>query len=762
MRLATLAFLSGIILLQGMATLPVDRNLWWIILCLPLFTLRLLRLPLFILLGFGWALFRSQLILQQNLPTELEKTDVLVTGELIGLPRFQGRYQQFQFQVEALSVAGRSFPSPGLIRLNWYDTRQGLQAGDRYRFTIRMKRPNGTMNPAAFDYEGWLFQQRIRATGYVRNKQAVEYLGLGQGISARLHRFRAATAKRLQELSLPTPARPLLQALVLGERNDVSDAQWQVLRATGTSHLLAISGLHIGLISGLAFWLARWLWSRSVTLMLQLPAPQAAAVFATLTAIVYAALAGFSIPTQRALIMVMIIMWGKLSRRRYAPGTVLATAALAVMIWDPLATLSAGFWLSFVAVASIFLLLSEQAEISLWRRWGRVQWGVFLGLLPFLLFWFQGLSLSAPLLNLLAIPWLSLLVMPLLFAAVLVLLLSESLAQILLHLAQYCLDGLWWCLQWAAQWSWLYLNLPAPVWWQVLLASLGCIWLLLPRGVPARWLGMVWLLPLLINRSPDLNHGELHFALLDVGQGLSAVIETRNHVLVFDTGPGYAGHFNSGDAIVLPYLRSRGHHRLDTLVVSHGDNDHIGGSAAIRSAMPDTQTLSSVPHLLPGSQFCQTGQAWDWDGVQFEILHPGPVNLQAGRSENDLSCVLKVSNAYGSILLTGDIEAQAEESLLHGQAGKLRADYLVAPHHGSLTSSSKAFIAEVKPRYVLFPVGYLNRYGFPHKDVVQRYNHIPKYDTAHSGAVFVTLSAASDGRPVGYRQIARRYWHRVE
>lgn len=762
MRLMTLAFLIGIILLQGMASLPVGSEICWVFLSLPLLYYRPLRIPLMFLLGFAWALFRSQLILQQQLPQELIKKDLQIEGHIVGLSEYKGRYQQFLFDVDSMSLQGKGYSSPGLVRLNWYDTSRRIQAGERYRFVVRLKPPSGMMNPAGFDYEAWLFTQRIRATGYIRNRQPVVYLGLDDGFSAHIDRLRAAIAERISRLALEGSSRALLQALIIGDRRGVSDQQWRVLRRTGTSHLLAISGLHIGLVAGLAFWLGRFLWTRSLRLMLLVPAQQAGAMFALFIALVYAVLAGFSIPTQRALIMIVIIMWGWLSRRRYAPSTILACAAMGVLLWDPMAPMSPGFWLSFTAVASIYLLLHGAHQEHLLRRWGRLQLGIFIALTPLLLFWFQALSLSAPLVNMLAIPWISLVVMPLLFVAMLAMLISDVIAQFFLHLAQYGLELLWWCMQWLAGYKAFFVSLPSPGVWHMMFAVLGVIWVLLPAGIPARWLGGIWLLPLFVTSQQQLASGEARFTLLDVGQGLAAVIETRGHVLVFDTGPAYGRSFNSGAAVVLPYLRQQGWSALDILLVSHADNDHIGGAAAIIDELPVGRILSSVPERLANSHACEAGQQWRWDQVQFQILHPARAYHQGRASENNRSCVLKVSTAYGSILLSGDIERPGEEFLLNQQTGILKSDYLVAPHHGSRSSSSEAFVLAVAPRYVLFPTGYLNRYHFPHQDVRQRYQKAAQFDSARDGAIMVRLTSTSDGVPRSYRQIARRYWHRGE
>lgn len=761
MRLATLAFLTGIILLQGMSSLPVGREICYVFILLPLFYYRPLRIPLMFLFGFAWALFRGQLILLEQLPEPLIKQDLEIEGVVIGLTEDKGRYQQFRFKIEHMELQGQIYPGPGLVRLNWYKTQRVLRPGDRYRLTVRLKPPNGMMNPAGFDYEAWLFQQRIRATGYVRNKAPVVFLGQDAGTVARLHRLRSAAAERITRLSLPGDSQALIVALAIGERSEVSSEQWQVLRSTGTTHLLAISGLHIGLVAGLAFWLGRFVWSRSLRLMLAMPAQQAGAIFAIVIATLYAAMAGFSIPTQRALIMVLIMMWGWLSRRSYAPSTLLSYAALGVLVWDPLATLSAGFWLSFVAVATILLLLPGQHRQGLLWRWGRLQTGIFIGLMPLLLFWFQSVSLSAPLVNLLAIPWISLVVMPLLFAAMLLLMVSDVLAQLFLHLAQYSLDGLFWAMRWLVEHSSLFIHLASPDSWGLMFAGLGVIWLLLPQGIPSRWLGGIWLLPLFLPANDELGNGEARFTLLDVGQGLAAVIETRDHVMVFDTGPAYSAQFNTGETVVLPYLHQQGWSRLDLLLISHGDNDHIGGASSVINAMPIDRLLTSVPALLSGSDACLAGQAWNWNQVNFELLHPG-LSYKGRASENNRSCVLKVTTNHGSILLTGDIERAGEEYLLKTGTAKLTADYLVAPHHGSRSSSTEAFVRAIRSDYVLFPVGYLNRYHFPHQDVRQRFQGAAQYDTASHGALIVELSAGSDGVPVAYRQKARRYWHRGE
>lgn len=760
MRLSALAFLAGTILLQSCARLPDPSWAWWALICLPVLRLPGWRIPAMAVLGFSWALLRADAVLQQGLAPTLIHRDVDVLGVIRGIPEVRDHGLRFEFEVSALHYRGRSYPTPGRVRLNWYHPPAQLKAGSRWRLTVRMKPPSGFRNPGGRDYEAWLFQHHIRATGYVRHRGRHEALGLDKGLSARLDRWRQNLSQRLSTLAEAGPTRALLVALAVGERSAVSPHQWTVLRATGTNHLLAISGLHIGLIAVLALWMGRLLWSLSYRAIHWMPAQQAGAVFAAVAATAYAALAGFSIPTQRAWIMVLVVVLAMLWRRRVRPGHSLAVALILVLFWDPLSVLAPGFWLSFAAVAML-LLPASGSHRGLWSRWGRAQMLVFLGLGPLLLFWFQQFSLLSPLVNILAIPWLSLLVIPPLFLAMLCLPLSASLAQPLLHLSQWSLAAMWWGLERVAALNWHWYQ-AAPPWWAVGMAMLGMLWVCLPRGVPLRHLGLLWLLPALLAgaRPPDI--GEADVVLLDVGQGLSAVVRTHAHTLVFDTGPAYGPSFDTGNAVVLPYLRQLGVNGIDRMIISHPDNDHIGGAKSILAAMPVRSLLSSTPGRLPAARSCRAGQSWQWEGVDFIMLHP-PADYRGERhSENNLSCVLKVRTRGGAVLLTGDIERPAEHYLVTHRYRQLAASVLVAPHHGSKSSSSEAFIRAVSPRFVLYPVGYYNRYGFPNARVRARYARlgIGQLDTASDGAILVHLGGRDSGPPLAYRRLSRRYWQR--
>jgi competence protein ComEC len=492
--------------------------------------------------------------------------------------------------------------------------------------------------------------------------------------------------------------------------------------------------------------------------VLRVPAPVFAAGGALLAATGYAALAGFVIPTQRALIMLAVAMGGVFLRRRPAASQLLAGALLAVLLFDPLSVLAPGFWLSFAAVAVIgFAMHGEHSRRSFWHQWGYLQWAIALAMLPLTLALFQRASLVSPLANMLAVPVFDLAAVPLTLVGVVVLaVLPETLAQWPLAAAAWLLELLWPLLEWLAAREYAQWLAPSAPPWALLCALVGAGWLLAPRGVPARWVGMVWWAPLLTSTPAAPAMNEAWVALLDVGQGLAAVVRTQNHALVYDAGPRVGRSFDAGDAVVVPYLRAQGVRRIDTLIISHGDNDHIGGAESVSHAMPVQQTLSSVPWRLADASACEAGQSWEWDGVEFTILAPPP---GAYGRHNDASCVLRVASPYGVVLLPGDVETRAERELLARTSEKLAADILVAPHHGSLTSSSCAFLAAVGPRYVFFPVGYRNRHHHPHARVRARYELIGarQYDSAAGGALAARLGA--HGIEVdAHRERARRYW----
>lgn len=746
--------MAGIVAAQSFATLP---SLYWAGL-LPLAAAGLwksrLRLPSAFALGLLWALLYAHWLLAHDWPAACVGKDVLASGTVVSIPQTGSRYNRFLFRIEQLEGCQQA-RVPVRVRVGWYGAMPSMAAGERWQLSLRLKNRSGFFNPGGFDYERWLLQQRIGGTGYVRAPESAVRLPPRTSAVGWLHGWRQRVHDALRAQLRDGPGAALVVALALGERSGIEPGQWQVLRATGTSHLVAISGLHVGLAAGFGWVLGGWLWRRSARLCGHWPAQRAAALPALGLALVYAALAGFSIPTQRALVMVVVGLWALLSQRQPAPGRAWFAALLVVLLLDPLAVLSAGFWLSFAAVAVLLFGMGARWSVrGAWWRWGRAQWLVAVGLLPVSLAAFQVVSVVGPLANLVAVPWVSLVVVPLVLAGTLLVGVLPAPAGWVLALAVQALEGLWFALQWLAALPFATVNgAPSMVW--LPLAGVGVAWLLAPRGFPGRATGLLLLLPLWFPGRVPVGEGEVLFTLLDVGQGLAAVVRTRERVLVYDTGPRFGPGFDAGAAVLAPYLRQDGIAHVDMLVISHDDRDHAGGATSLVAAVAIDAVLAGEPR--PGHERCARGQRWSWNGVVFEMLHPGP-----GRwSGNDSSCVLRISGPGGTILFTGDVQGPAERRL--AAAGRsLRSDVLIAPHHGSATSSSNALIAAVAPRWTLFPTGYRNRFGFPRPEVEARYRaHGSRtLSTADCGAIQLHLRAGTTPVPVCSRRQQRRYWHR--
>ena len=756
-------FFSALMFLVGICIFfysPVSQGhgYLWSLVAVPLllFGQPALRITGILAAGVLWAGWQAGQVTRVQLPAELEGQDITVQGVVQGLPEHTGPQQlRFVFRIERIDQGEwRTQPLP--VRLTWYRHAPTLHPGERWQLKLRLKRPRGFSNPGGFDYERWLFAQRIRATGYVRADSANRRLADTDTDPVQHLRQRLAT--QLEQVDTAPQTRALLRGLGIGDRSAMSPAQWQVLRSTGTSHLLAISGLHIGMVAGLAFLVTRRVWGLS-GLAERWPAPRIAALVSMLAALVYAMLAGFQVPAQRALVMVCIWGLALLWNGRADPWRVWSLALLAVLLLDPLSVLSAGFWLSFAAVALIFLLtLGRHGKPSRLQRLSGVQFGLVFGLTPLLWLWFQQLSLTAPLANLVAIPWVGFLVVPLLLSGLLLSPLVPGLADGLLGMAAHSLSALWWLLeQLAALPMGLWQAPPVDAAW-LLLFGVATLCLLLPAALRLLPVAVLLSLPVFALQTQRPPAGDLWLTLLDVGQGLSVVLETREHLLVYDTGPAFRSGFNTGDAVIAPYLVQRGYRQIDRLVVSHSDNDHSGGAASLFGQFDVFSVQAGEPEKIAWARStrCRAGQHWEWDRVRFEYLAPF-----ARSSGNNASCVLRIKTAAGRVvLLAGDIERGVEQQLLDRQRPQLAADILVVPHHGSRTSSGAEFIAAVRPELALFAVGYRNRFGFPKPDVLARYQAAgaTPLDTARSGAIHIRLEAGRRLNPAGYRQQSNSVW----
>ena len=757
MRMFSLGLLAGIMLAFEVTRLPSPV---WLLALLPavpfLFHRRaVVRLPAAVLVGMLWAWGYAHVLLSPGLNPSLEGVDLVLDGRVVGL--VEARSHSIRFLFEPVNAP------PGIpdrLRLNWYRTEARPVPGELWRFTLRLKRPNGFQNPGGFDYEGWLFQQHVGATGYVRNRG--EARRLDPGICT-LDCVRTHLRARLVEQAAELPHFGVLLALAMGDRSQIDARTWETLLSTGTNHLVAISGLHIGFVGGLVFFALRRLVSTVPALCHRAPATRWAAAGGLVAACIYAALAGFTVPTQRALLMLAVPFGAILLGRQVRASNGLAVALAVVLLIDPAAVLSGGFWLSFTAVA--LLLFGFAGRLGQARQilgWTRAQYLLGLGLVPLTTLWFQRAAIAAPLANLVAVPWVSLGIVPLVLLGALVSVFHGPLGAVLFQLASWLFTPLWWLLEALAarpELVWIRAA-PGPV--PFVLAALGITWLLLPRGVPGRLLGLFCCLPLLLPVSSRPVPGAAEVALLDVGQGLAAVVTTANHVLLFDAGPRFSPEFDTGEAVVVPFLRGRGIDRIDTFIVSHGDNDHIGGAASVLSALRVERLLASDPvhgDLAGGARPCAAGQAWVWDGVTFEVLNPA----QAYRgSENNGSCVLRVQAGDQAVLFSGDIEAEAEWALVHRYGARLQSEVLVVPHHGSATSSTDFFLDAVRPEVALVSRGYRNRFGFPKAEVMERYRSrgVKLLDTAQGGALIFMLTTEGWGPVSAYRETHLHLWNR--
>ncbi|MBL1265958.1 DNA internalization-related competence protein ComEC/Rec2 [Methylomicrobium sp. RS1] len=750
MIIAAISYLIGVMLIQQF---PDMTRAGYLLFLVPVFGFALWRrhwAVAFILLGVFWGTGFALIRLHDRLPQALEGTDLRITGRIANLPDAGDKNLRFDF---AIAEPASEFPSR--IRLTWYRPDRPVKAGQTWTFTVKLKRPHGTVNPGGFDYQRWLFTEGIGATGYVRTGPPPVLIK--EAGYTHISGLRQMIADRLSELLTGSPSLALLRALMIGDGSRITQAQWDIFRKTGTTHLIVISGSHIGLIAGFVYFLTLKGWAR--TGVLRWPPPRIAAFVALIAAVFYTFLTGFAVPAQRALIMLTIAMTAVIGQRNSRPSDTLAAALLGVLILDPLAVLSTGFWLSFFAVGLIlFTVAGRLAKPKPFGTAVKLHGVTSLGLAPFLLFFFQQITFIAPFANLLAVPVISLAVLPLALLGLLLLPLSPALAGLLLLPADYILRGLMWLLDLMTQIPAATISHSAPPYWALLTAIPGAFWLLAPFGTPSRWLGVLMIAPLIFTASDRPAAGEIRMALLDVGQGLAVGIQTAGHWLVYDTGPQFSPESDMGRNVVLPYLHSRGADKIDTLIVSHGDNDHIGGARSILHGLPVARLLTSAPEVLAeyAPTLCKAGQTWRWDDVDFTMLAPEQIDPA---TDNNNSCVLKIRSRNGAILLTGDIEAVAESWLIHRYGPALRADILVAPHHGSKTSSTQAFLETVKPRYVLIPAGYRNQFGHPHAGVLARYEKIGAkwLKSADSGAILADLS--EHGLTVKtYRELNKKYW----
>ena len=712
-------------------------------------------------LAAGWTCWCAGDRLAERLPLASLGADIELTGTVAGFPSAAPGQITFAFEVAEPRPAG----VPPRLRLTWYEPPAGIQPGDALAMMARLRPPRGARNPGGFDYEQWLTVNGYGATGYVRSG-VVRGAAAGT-IATRWHRFRAALAERIGAASADGDGVALLTALALGERFRFTEQHWADFRRTGTSHLVAVSGMHVALLGAVVFVALR-------RICLRLPAPAAsldlevASAASLLATAYYAALTGFAVPAQRSLVMIAVALIALASRRRIGAAQIVAATLVAVLVFDPFAPLSASFWLSFVAVAILLALAAPRTVVrgasSRFRRiargvldFVRLQWWIGLALLPLTAWYFGEISIVGPVVNLVAIPFFNACLVPLAVLATLALSLdavapwSAPAVDVVAALAGITVRAL----HAVAELPGAARALPLSSALALAVAVLGVVFAVCGAGLPGRRWAWLALAPIALPALQLPPHGTARALVLDVGHGLAVVVETHSFRLLFDAGPTARSGFDSGEEIVLPALAARGRRGLDRFVVSHADNDHAGGAAAVVAAFPGLDVLKGPDVAAISGRACVAGEEWEWDGVRFSILHP---RADFGSRGNDSSCVLKVETGASALLVTGDIERRGESAALaQGQA--LAADVVVVPHHGSATSSSPAFVAAVGARYAIVSAGHANRWGFPRPEVRERWRE--------SGAVVVVTGDAGavsvELRPQGVAVAAERdgrhrYW----
>ncbi|MDR1063732.1 MAG: DNA internalization-related competence protein ComEC/Rec2 [Azoarcus sp.] len=790
---------SGICLLQFSAALPSWSGHGWIMAAIALGALvfcgrmrgrkrtahvacavRVSGLAAAILVGYAYAAWRADMRMADALDETLEGRDVQIIGYIASLPGDSGDGVRFVFESEPASdCCGANGDArddsragtPGRMLLSWYRNHWGdsraahtvptLQPGERWQLTVRLKRPHGSAVPGGFDYEAWLLERGLRATGYVRRGErlAVD----GGGFMNRVHRLRAHIRQQF-EMALPdAPYRGILAALAVGDQGAIPPDQWEILRRTGVQHLVAISGLHISLVALAVGGLCMALWRRAPWLAVRCPARLAGALAGLAAASVYALLAGLGIPVQRAFVMLAAAALAMAARREMSARNVLALALLAVLMVDPWATLAAGFWLSFGAVATILLTASGRtAPARGWRAAVRLQLAITLATIPALVALFQGFSLASPFANAFAIPLVSFAITPCVLVA------AIYPAAWLLELAHMLTAWMMDALQYLSSFSFALHEHPLPPPWLLAVTAAAAVVTILPRGTPGRLAALAVLGGFLFWRPERPQQGDFRAAVLDVGQGLAVHVQTAHRDLLYDAGPLYGRGSDAGERVVVPYLRAQGIMRLDTIVISHDDADHAGGLESVQARVeageiiagngadgPAREDASGPVRGIP----CTSSLQWRWDGVDFAVLAPDV--LSGERRGNSLSCVLRVRGAGGvSLLLTGDIENGGENGLVSRYGDDLASTAVVAAHHGSRSSSSTAFVATVRPKVAIFSAGYRNRYGHPHPRILARWEGAGARNMRTDNAGTVLLDAKGGKLAAsGWREIAPRYWH---
>ena len=737
-----------------------------------------------LLLGGGVAGLQAHHRLGDRLDPALEGRDLIVTGTIAGLPRHDVGVSRFVFEPEDARLGDEAVVLPSRILLSWYAGMEDrellagpgpeLKAAQRWQLRVRLRQPHGAFNPHGFDFELWLFEQGLGATGYVRSGRSAQAQRLAPPAGHWVQRARQRVRDDIEEAVGDERSAGVLSALVVGDQSAIDRDDWDLFRITGVAHLMSISGLHVTMFAWVVGLLLRRLWAWQPRWGLRLAAPVAARWGGLIAALGYAVFSGWGVPAQRTVWMLAVVVLVAQSGRRWPWPMVLAAAAALVCLLDPWAVLQPGFWLSFVAVAVLMAADGGRwaaaslepsvagSRLAGWlRRWRgaavaglRTQWIASLGLAPLSLVFFQQVSLVGLLANLMAIPLITLVVTP---AGILGVVLPGA-----WPMAAWLVEQFSAVLGLLARWPWAQWTTAAAAPWAMACGLAGGALLTLPLPWRVRALALPLICPLVWPLADRPLPGSYDLLALDVGQGTAVLVRTARHTLLYDAGPQYSRDSDAGRRVVVPALQALGERRLDLLMLSHRDADHVGGVRAVLARYPDTPVSSSLEpdHPLRSDMVahrrCEAGQSWVWDGVHFSVLHPGPHDAAPPLKPNQVSCVLRIEAQGRVALLAGDIERGEEARLVASQGEALAAHLLLVPHHGSRTSSTPPFLAAVRPEVAVFQAGYRNRFSHPAADVLSRYQRhgIAVITTARCGAYRWT-----EGQGRCERDLRRRYWH---
>ena len=781
---ALYSFALGIFFIGLWVSLP---NTFWLLgffLCALFLCLLRRKIMACFLLGMCYGVAWGQYALSHQLPEILSPSEFLVLGEVVGLPSTKNNSIRFNFRIMGDSGLGAANAKElkreplKTVRLSWYNHPSELQPGQVWRLKVKLRRPRGMVNPGGFDYQAWLIRQGVSATGYVRS-------GKENRLITHQHSFdlwRFQLRKYIQKLPSSDQVKALIIALTLGDRSIISSELWDALVLSGVVHLMVISGLHVGLVAGFSYAVGAGIARLFSLLNFSVTAGYWGSACSLLASVTYAALAGFSLPTQRALIMILVVIISVLVDRKISRGWGFGLALTGVAIIDPLAFLGVGFWLSFGAVACLLWLVPVKVKAPFWRRYVQIQCLMFIALLVPLIGYQLPIAWVSPLINMVAIPWVSLLIVPLCLVATAVFPFYPDGAAELWALAGWFLDYFIRFIQvipelgrhaifdgaFITEILPHYVSLPMS-YSVVFVLMLGFILIILPRGVPGKFLCVPLIGSLVL--MPHHQRSPLTVSVLDVGQGLSVVVRTEGHTLVYDTGSGREEGFNTGKSVVAPYLRYRGVQSLDMLVVSHSDNDHAGGAASLVALFHPLQIFlgeqiewgmkAEIENEKVSTSFCSADKRWVWDEVSFQFLSPDQSLEKSGISNNNRSCVLQIQYKDQTIILPGDIEAEVERQLQKDKKIAQPITLLVAPHHGSKTSSTPSFVRTLKPEHVVFSTGYKHHFGHPAAAVVARYQREKSalWNTSEHGAIEFTWDKQGYLHIMSTRRVKKRYWY---